>query len=412
MEASHDSLRIGYVLKVFPRVSETFVINEIRAMESAAEDISVFSLHHNPAGPVRHGILQDLRAPLTYVDDTLPDEAEVGPVRKRLAKQLKIPHNQWDRLLPRKYVRLAMRLAQLAEQAGIQHLHAHFASRATHVSALAAHLCGIPFSLTAHAKDIYHEDTDSEALRWKIEQAAFTVTVTDYNLRHLRELLADKPGVADRVVRIYNGVEMARFGNRRDEPAESARIVSVGRLVEKKGFDVLIRACAQMKAAGRTFRCEIIGGGGLEQELRNLIGELRVEDVCSLVGSMSTEEVAEYLRAASMIVLPCVVARDGNVDALPTVLLEAMACARPVVSTRLSGIPEIVEEGRTGLLVDPSDIEALADALGRLLDHPEEAAAMGQFGRDRAESLFDLHVNAKKLRRLVYASAGLVAAHS
>jgi len=403
---------MGYVLKVFPRVSETFVINEIRAMERAGEDIAVFSLHHNPAGPVRHGILQDVHATTTYVDDALPDEAEVTPVRKRLAKEFKITHRKWDSLLPRKYVRLAMRLAQLVEQQGIRHLHAHFASRATHVSALAAHLCGIPFSLTAHAKDIYHQDTDREALRWKIGQAAFTVTVTDYNLRHLRELLADRPGVADRVVRIYNGVELARFGTRRDEAPESARIVSVGRLVEKKGFDVLIRACAQMKAAGRSFRCEIIGGGDLEPSLRELISELDVGDVCTLVGSMSTEEVADYLRAASMIVLPCVVAKDGNVDALPTVLLEAMACARPVVSTRLSGIPEIIEDGRTGLLVEPSDTDGLANALGRLLDHPDQAAAMGQFGRDRAESLFDLHANAAKLRRLIYASADLACAGS
>ncbi|RMF21913.1 MAG: colanic acid biosynthesis glycosyltransferase WcaL [Deltaproteobacteria bacterium] len=393
-----DSPNVGYVLKVFPRVSETFVINEVRALEAHGENPVVFSLHHNPAGNVTHGILGELKAPVVYIEDELPAEEIVGKTRKRLAKRLKVGEEMRDRILPRKYVRLALALAGEVEARGIDHLHAHFASRAAHVAALASELAGCSYSMTAHAKDIYHEDVDQDVLRWKIQRAAFVVTVTDYNLRHLRKLVGPNSKDADKIVRLYNGVDLERFRVTEIPRREPPLVVGVGRLVEKKGFHLLIDACRVLVDRGVSLQCELIGDGAEREALVARVRDLELEEVVRFRGALTTEEVGERLHDASVVVLPCIVARDGNVDALPTVLLEAMACGRPVISTALSGIPEIIVDGETGRLVEPGRVEPFADAVAEVLSDHERAAAMGRAGRRRVEQLFDLHANAGRIR--------------
>ncbi len=387
---------IGYVAKVFPRTSETFVINELRALEELGESPVVFSLHRNPAN-VTHAILGELRAPVEIVEDVEVEDREVKRAAARLADELGVAEEERGRVLPRKYVRLAVALAARASHHGVRHLHAHFASRAGHVSALASTLLGTGYSLTAHAKDIYHRDVDRELLAWKLRRASFVVTVTDYNHRHLVELLGDGDPAASRVVRLYNGVDLARFAPQASPGGGVPRVVAIGRLVEKKGFGVLVDACAELKRRGVGLRCEILGGGDLEQDLRARVAGLGLDDIVELAGSLTTEAVAERLRGAAVVALPCIVGSDGNVDALPTALLEGMASSLPLVSTRLSGIPEIVVDGDNGLLVEPGDARALADAIGALLQDPVRAAAMGAAGRRRAEELFDLRRNVAAL---------------
>ncbi len=392
---------LGYVLKVFPRISETFVINEIRALEASGERVCVFSLHA-PDAAVPHRILDELRCPIFVVDRIdAPADAAVASARKQLERQLSRDPMPRDKLVPRKYVSLAMRLAALVQQQHVVRLHAHFASRAGHVAALAASLCGCPYSMTAHAKDIYHADVDQELLRWKIAAASCVVTVTDYNQRHLRALVADIPGAPDKIFRLYNGVDLGRFGTPEIVRTSRPRITAVGRLVEKKGFAVLIESCRRLREHAHDFDCEIIGGGPEEAALRGQIAAAGLEHTIALRGVLSTEEVAVRLQGATVVVLPCVVGQDGNVDALPTVLLEAMASGRPVVSTRLSGIPEIVDHGRTGLLVPPGDPGALAAALAAVITDPTRCEAMGRAGRRRAEELFDLEANVLRLRTLL-----------
>jgi len=398
--SADDKRRIGYVLKVFPRVSETFVINEIRALQALETPLHTFSLHHPPQA-VPHAILNDLHRPVRYIEDVEdPGDDVVRRASHRLQRGFGIEPEARPRYLPRKYVRLAVCLGGLADRLGVSHLHAHFASRAGHVAALAAGLNGIPYSVTAHAKDIYHQDVDRDLLRWKIANAAFIVTVTDYNLRHLRDLVDDIPGAGERIVRIYNGIELSRFQPTTPPEGGTPLILAVGRLVEKKGFPVLIESCRLLRERGRDFRCEIVGGGPLEGELRDRIATAGLSEHVRLAGVLSTEAVAARMQAASLLALPCVVGEDGNVDALPTVLLEAMASARPTVSTRLSGIPEIIADGETGFLTPPGDPRAFADALGHLIDRPALGAAMGRAGRRRAERLFDLRANAARVRRL------------
>jgi len=391
---------LAYVAKVFPRASETFVINELRALEELGEQPVVFSLHHNPSA-VTHAILKELKAPVLYADDVEVDDRSVRRAVEGLAGDLGIPGEDRGVFLPRKYVRLALALQVLAERHGVRHLHAHFASRSGHVAALAATLAGIGYSITAHAKDIYHQDVDRELLKWKLRRARFVVTVTDFNHRHLVDLLGRADPATRTLVRLYNGVDLDRFRATDRTLATPPLVVSIGRLVEKKGFGILVDACAILHHEHRAdFRCEIIGGGELEKSLRERVREHGLERIVLLSGSLATEAVAERLRASSIVALPCIVAADGNVDALPTALLEGMACGVPLVSTRLSGIPEIVIDGDNGLLVEPDHARGMADALAALLSDPARRSAMGAAGRKRAETLFDLRRNVGALREM------------
>lgn len=392
-------------MKVFPRLSETFVMNEIRALESLGEDVVVFSLHH-PTEQVPHGLLRELRAPVCYVDDLPCSEASVGAAQRELCRRLGIPRADRGRYLPRKYVRLALGVAKLAAREKVSRLHAHFASRAAHVALLAARLAGYRFTFTAHAKDIYHEEVDPELLRWKIAEAEKVVTVSEYNAAYLRGLLPPGHPARAKIRRIYNGVDLGRF--RSEIPASEAPplVLGVGRLVEKKGFSVLVDACRLLREGAETFRCEIVGSGPEEDRLRRQIETGGLDGKVHLRGALPYERVVEAMRGARVVVLPAVVARDRNVDALPTVLLEAMAVGRPVVASRLSGIPEIVAEGETGFLVPPGDPEALAGCLSLLLRDPGKAAAMGCAGRRRAEGLFDLFGNVRFLRDTVFGASG------
>lgn len=388
---------VAYVMKVFPRLSETFVLNEIRAVERLGTRVVVCSLHRPPE-ELRHGVLSELTSPVHYIEDCEPpSDEDVLAALQGLQRRFGWTREERKKFLPRKYVRLALSLRSLLDASGVEHVHAHFASRAGHVSAIAAALSGVPYSITAHAKDIYHDDVDREVLAWKLRSARFVVTVSDYNLRHLRRLLGPQDGA--RVRRVYNGVDLSRFDAVPFDRARPGRILGVGRLVEKKGFAVLVDACRILRDRGVAFSCEIIGGGAEEAGLRKQIESARLGSRVVLTGAVETEQVAERMALASVLALPCVEGRDGNVDALPTVLLEAMARARPVVSTRLSGIPEIVDEGVTGLLVEPGDAATLADALQSVLEDRARAVQMGLFGRERAERLFDLDRNACEVGR-------------
>src|SRR5262249_7954174 len=229
--ADSTSLRVGYVLKVFPRLSETFVINEICEVQRQGVAVEIFSLHA-PQADVPHRLLALLRSPATCVD-VLPGPSDteyrraVTVLRKRLPESAALG----DRLLPSKYVKLALQLAGAARTRPPGRFHAHFASRATHVTMLTSLLLGVPFSFTAHAKDIYHDEVDPDVLRVKIRHADRVVTVTDYNRRTLLSQGDGIPEVERKITRIYNGVDLTLF-HPADGDRPPARILAVGRLVE------------------------------------------------------------------------------------------------------------------------------------------------------------------------------------
>jgi len=419
-EKIHDSgsNRIGYVLKRFPRFSETFILNELLELQRQGVTVEVFSLMRPPQEP-RHAMLSSLRIPVTYlprggalarwkVATGLDEEKQESGITD-LFTQEDMPFSE---LLPDKDVATtaqlclqATTLAMLARSRGIKHLHAHFASNATTVALLAGRLADIPYSFTAHARDIYHTyvdpETDSGVRRRKIAAAEFVVTVSEYNRRYLSQLAI--PGSADRIHRLYNGIDLSRFTPGR-AGREAAHFLAVGRLVEKKGFPYLVDACRLLRERGYAFRCTIIGDGPEHEALVGKIRMAKLENIVQLPGSRTQEQLLKDLQQATAVVLPCVVAKSGDRDWLPTVLLEAMAMGLPAVSTTVAGIPEIIDHEKTGFLVPPNDASALADALARLLDEPERCQTMGEAGRLKAEDVFDLRCNVARLADLFFES--------
>ncbi|MHC5027728.1 MAG: glycosyltransferase family 4 protein [Planctomycetota bacterium] len=353
-----DHPRIGYVLKMYPRLSETFIVNEILAHEASGLDMEIFSLR-SPVDSRFHETLGRVRAPVTYIPYHRFRASELW---KEIHATAQRAPAVWDALARSPEANAsdvcqALHLARLVRKRRIGHLHAHFATVSTTVARLAAAITGIEYSFTAHAKDIFHESVDQAALDTKLRDAAAVVTVSDFNQRYLEERFGSS---ARNVQRIYNGLDLDEFAY--EPPIDRAPlVVGVGRLVEKKGFGDLIDACGLLADQGRDFRCEIVGDGVLRDEL-----EARVVD------------------------------RDG----LPTVLLESMALGTPCVATAVTGIPELIHDERSGLIAPQHDPRGLADCIARILDDRELGVRLASEGRRMIERSFDIHTNAAAIRSL------------
>jgi glycosyltransferase involved in cell wall biosynthesis len=293
----------------------------------------------------------------------------------------------------------AVYLAAEVERQNIGHVHVHFALNATTLALVVERLTGVPFSFTAHAVDIF---ADQVILKEKIEAARFIVAISEYNKRFLIKY-AGNPQVAEKIHVIHSGIPIAEFSPDTRPTRTSATppvILSIGRLVEKKGFPFLIMACKRLRDQGYHARCVIVGGGPQEETLRRLIHEVGMEDRIELLGWQDQACVQSYLKEATLFALPCIVAENGDRDGIPAVLMEAMAMAKPCVSTAISGIPELIEDGHSGLLVPEKDEVALADALRRLLDDPQLASRLGWAGRDKVQRAFSLDHVADQLLHL------------
>ncbi|MCM6764295.1 glycosyltransferase [Rathayibacter sp. ZW T2_19] len=403
--------RTAYVLKVYPRFSETFVVSEILAREAAGEDLVIVSLRA-PDDPRFHPELARVSAPVRYLDKPLKASALWQGLRA--AEQSPELMESVARLLPEllraspEDASQAVQLAAAVQREGVTHLHAHFASSATTVARLASLLTGVPYSFTAHAKDLFHESVDAADLQRKLADASFAVTVSDYNVLHLA---ARFPGAAGRVRRVYNGLELERFAfSPRPERTGVLRVAAVGRLVEKKGFALLVDAAAMLAAGGQDVEIEIAGGGELHDALDERIRSAGLESRVRLLGPVPQNGVAALLRRSDVFVAPCIVGVDGNADGLPTVLLEAMATGVPCISTAVTGIPEVIRDGDTGILCRPGRVDDLARALQRVADPAFDTAGVTARARALVESEFDSRVQARTLAALTRdASAAEVA---
>lgn len=390
-------MTIGYVVKRYPRFSETFIVNEILAHERAGVPVRIFAVRRVNEIWFQ-SILGEVRSPVQYIPDSTPKAETLWAALKTGARELP---GFWTNLAAFEDEELAdvlqaVQLALAARDAGVTHLHAHFATIATTVARMAARFAGIGYSVTAHAKDIFHADVDRPALRRKLDDAAAVVTVSDFNVGFLAREHGQHP---PHVNRIYNGLWLDEFPY--SSPAARPRhIVAVGRLVEKKGFADLVEACAVLQARGAAFTAEIIGDGPHRAELEAMIAARGLSGCVRLSGALPRPEVARALQAAAVSALPCIVADDGDRDGLPTVLVEAMALGTPCVSTDVTGVPEVIRDGETGLMVPQRDPAALAAAIGRLLDDTALRERIARAARTLIERDFDVDRNAALLRSL------------
>jgi glycosyltransferase involved in cell wall biosynthesis len=284
----------------------------------------------------------------------------------------------------------------------VRHIHAHFCHGTATVAWLASMITGLSFSFTAHAKDIYCESLNPAGLlRRKMKAALFVVTCTEANLKHLQRLESGTP-----VHCIYHGLnaDFTKLLSRHSEPLQTnghLRALAVGRLVPKKGFDVLIEACAVLKRRGVPFEAVIVGETGEhEEEIRRRITAKGLDRSVLLTGPMTQARLYEEYRKATMFCLPCRVLDNGDRDGIPNVLMEAMACGLPIITTGISGIPEVVNDEVNGVLVPPDNPEVLAEALLRLDGDPAFAHRLSLEAQATVRERFDGEIFAAQLATL------------
>lgn len=406
---SDPALRVAYLVKRYPRFSETFIVNEILAHEEAGLPLEIFALKPSNDTHFQDEIAR-VRAPVRILPHSGLKAATLWD--GLCSAQRKLPGfpealpSAWSE--PVSVVHQALVFAEALVDSRIDHVHAHFGTSPATVAGLAARFAGISYSFTAHAKDLYHENVDRDDLRRRHDGHATIVTVSDFNRRCLVEEFGFD---SRRIERVYNGLDLDRF--RYAPPIlRPQRIIAIGRLIEKKGFDDLIDACGLLQDAGARFECRIIGMGPEESRLRERIGTLGLADRVSLLGPLPQHRVRSELEEAAVFAAPCVVAGDGDRDGVPTTLIEAMALGVPCVSTDVTGIPELVRHEETGLVVPQHDPKALAGALGRLLDRSGDRMEFSIQGRKHVEAEFDVRRSTRRLREIFRSAVAERAGHA
>jgi len=386
--------QFAYLFERFPSFGQTFCYREVAELARQGITPPIFSIRKPKDEPP-----QDWDKRIVERVDYLPEEKELLDEVRRASQKERLPGeviaalSEWGRrpdfLRLYQAVHVGVRLRQMR----IDHVHAHFAGMAARTAFWIQKFFGISFSFTGHANDIFAPRNFEIGLRSLVAAARVIVTETDFAEKFLRERF---PEHADRIHRIYNGLTIAGFRHA-DFSSTSPLIVAVGRLIDKKRFADLIRACRLLMERGRSFRCEIIGEGPLEKELHQQIDDLDLQNYVKLLGPKPQHEIAEHLAMGTVFVLPSVIDATGGMDNLPTVIMEAMATGLPVISTPIGGIPEMVVQNETGMLVPAGDSSALASAIERVIADLSLARRLGENGYKRANELFSIEKNVREL---------------
>jgi glycosyltransferase involved in cell wall biosynthesis len=398
---------VAYILLRFPHQTETFVAEEIRQVQNLGVKVHIFSLL-SPMRDLIHPVSAELLPQVRYV----PGIHSPSIWWAQLHYLIKTP-GQYIKLLwvlltqpapeifsfPKRLITFikSVWLARELKQSPLQLVHTHFAWLSAAACITVSQLLDVPFTVTAHAFDIYSLRNDLLVLTTKL--ADRVVTISEYNKRAILEK-SDTLEVQQIEV-IHCGIDLDNFQvNDRDPANQAFQITSVGSLIEKKGHEYLIRACGELETRGINFHCVIIGDGLLRQTLNELIQDLNMEDKVVLVGTQSQTWVREILKKSDLFVLACVVAKGGGRDGIPVSMMEALAMEVPVVSTTVSGIPELIKHEITGLLVSERDSNALADAISRLaLDKPFRQN-LARRGRTLIEREYNTTTNTSRLVEL------------
>lgn len=397
-------MKVAYIVSLFPKISETFILREILALKARGVDVVIVSLKSRREATV-HPEASELSAATT---DAPSADRAAAALLLRLWRQpivtlsmiarVVFSHALHPSILAKSLPLLAAAayLGEELRQRGVHRIHAHWATYPALVAWAIQRFEGIPYSITAHAHDIF---LPNPLLAAKIEESGFTVTISGFNRDHLAGRCG--PRAAAKIHVIHCGVPLDQFRMREAPAAGPPRLVSVGRMVEYKGFPTLLKALATLRGRGRDVSLDLIGDGPLEGRIRDVVRDLRLDGSVRLMGARTQEEVRSALAGATSCVLACERGRNGEMDGIPVVLMEAMALGVPVVSTRLSGIPEIVEDGRTGLLAAPADPGSLASAVDRVIQDPDLAARLTAAARLKVEAEFDVAKSAEALHALL-----------
>jgi colanic acid/amylovoran biosynthesis glycosyltransferase len=388
----------AYLFERFPSFGQTFCYREVAELYRQGITPPIFSIRNPKDEPAQDWDTRIVgRVHYLPQEKELLDDVRLASKKGRLTPEIVAALDDWGRRTDFLRLYQAVYVGLRLQEAGIGHVHAHFAGMAARTAFWIAKFFPMTFSFTAHANDIFAPRDFEIGLDKLVQEARVIITETDYAERFLRERFPER---ADRIHRIYNGLNLVEF-RRASFSSEPPLIVAIGRLIAKKGFANLIRACALLVERVRSFRCEIFGEGPLENQLRGQIAELGLQDRIELAGAKPQHEIRDRLASASAFVMPSVPEAGGGMDNLPTVIMEAMATGLPVVSTRIGGIPEMVVENETGFLVQPEDAVALAGAIERVTNDRPLGQKLGQAGHERAQTLFSIDKNVRELCALI-----------
>ncbi len=390
--------QFAYLFERFPSFGQTFCYREVAELAQQGITPPIFSIRNPKDEPP-----QDWDNRIVKRVHYLPGEKELldnvctASRRQKLTPEIVSALDEWGRRTDFLRLYQAVYVGLRLQEMGIGHVHAHFTGLAARTAFWIHKFFPITFSFTAHANDIFAPRNFEIGLDKLVDTARVIVTVSDYAKKFLRERFPER---TDRTRRIYNGLNLAEF-ERADFSSTPPLILAVGRLIAKKGFADLIRACGLILERGKSFQCEIIGEGPLENELRGQIERLDLQNFVALSGAKPQREVRQRLAAANVFVLPSVVDPEGGMDNLPTVIMEAMATGLPVVSTNIGGIPEMVVENETGFLLEPGDVVGLANAIEKGIDDRVLAQRLGHAGYQRAHEFFSIEKNVRELYALL-----------
>ena len=398
-------MNLAYIFERFPSFTQTFCVREIEQLERMGVRPLIFSIRDTRDEGIKH-FPQELIERVHFLP---PREHLVSLVKswkdeRELSRAAALTLRHWGERGDKARVYEAAYVAKIMRDLGREaptHIHSHFAGIGARTCWWLRKFTGITYSFTAHANDIFCKPEDETVPFVSLfDEAALVVTVSDYTANQLRERF---PLAAPRVRRVYNGMDLEPFkaaraaANREQAPGG---ILSVGRLIEKKGYADLINACAILRDQGLAFRCRIVGEGPLEAALRSQITDLQLESSVQLTGPLDIHEIRRLLvEETQVFALACATESDGGKDNLPTVLMEAMAASLPCVSTKLAGVPEMVLDGVTGLLCEERDPQSFAAHLATLLADPAKCETMGRAGLQHAEQHFAREVTGKALQQ-------------
>jgi len=390
--------RMAVIVRYFPKLSETFIAQEIHLLEERGLRVCVYAMprsHDEPVQPIARAV----RAPVLHFPHPRRERMRllVGNLRAaardpqrywRTWRQARRDRRGWPgRRRMRRFFEAGWLVGSAPARGPdrLAHVHSHFLYEPSEIGRYAAALAGVPHTIEAHAKDIYL--ADPALVRELIDGADALLTCTRFAADHIRQL----PGVDAAKVRVaYHGVDTRTFapaGARRE--AGPARLISVGRLVPKKGYEDILDALGRLRASGVDFVYHVYGDGRLRGSLEERARELGLADRVHLHGSVTSDVVARALEASDVFVCGSRPTEDGDRDGIPNSLAEAMACGLPVLATEVSGIPEIVEDRRSGRVVPPGDPAALCEALRELLADPGATRDLGRCARERVTHVFD-----------------------
>ena len=399
---------IAYLAPEIPALSATFVYNEIIALQKKGYTVIPISVHV-PSSPVTENRVSTLTEQTHY----LYKEKGLITLMANLTMLCTAPLRYikaWctafsDALRVRLFTRvglgliyrvfMASRVAVILQENKCTHLHANFAHIPTDIGMYAAQLANIPFSFTSHANDIFERGW---LLPQKVARSKFAVTISEFN----KAYLTSKGGASNKIHVVRCGVESKTFTRKTSTPCSPPyQIGTLGRMVEKKGFDILLRAAVSLRRKDIAFQIIIAGNGPLEKKLKALAHHLDIQSHIQFIGPLPHKDVSAWLKTLDLFVLPCQKDCHGDMDGIPVVLMEAMLTGTPVISTKISGIPELISHKKNGLLVKPQDVTELANAMEKLLSDPALRAITTENGIKRVLQEFDIELNINRLELLL-----------